>query len=194
MYVVYMHTNKINNKKYIGITCRKPEYRFGKDGSGYKECPVFYKAICKYGWESFDHEILFDNMTREEAAAKEIELIEKYNTRDIQFGYNVAIGGYSQPGETNPFYGHHHTDEVKQKIAESNKKRVWTEEAKNSIREKLSGPSSPFAKKIHCNELNIDFDTLREAAKYIGASAGKVSEVANGKRKSVKGYTFYYIM
>ena len=50
LYCVYMHRNKINDKKYIGITCRKPEHRWGKDGHSYKG-QVFKKAIEKYGEE-----------------------------------------------------------------------------------------------------------------------------------------------
>lgn len=194
MYIVYMHRNKINDKKYIGITCRSLKDRSGTDGIGYKGCPHFWKAICEYGWSNFEHIVLLDNLDREIAANKEIELISFYNTRSEEYGYNVAIGGYSSPGELNPFYNHTHTEETRRKIAESNKRRIWTEEAKASIRDKLSGPNSPFAKKIHCNELNMDFGTLGEAAKYINASAGKVSECANGKRKQIKGYTFYYIV
>lgn len=34
-YTVYIHTNKINNKCYIGITCKKLEERWRTNGSGY---------------------------------------------------------------------------------------------------------------------------------------------------------------
>lgn len=51
---VYMHTNKINNKKYIGITGLKRYWdRWRSDGSGYKT-QVFGRAIDKYGWENFE--------------------------------------------------------------------------------------------------------------------------------------------
>ena len=49
-YCVYKHENIINHKVYIGITCQKPEYRWGHDGCNYKECPIFWRAIQKYGW------------------------------------------------------------------------------------------------------------------------------------------------
>lgn len=89
-YKVYMHTAP-NNKKYIGITyCSKPERRW-KYGYGYKKQDKFYNAIKKYGWNSFKHEILYENLNCEEAQNKEKELIEKYDT--INNGYNVSKGG-----------------------------------------------------------------------------------------------------
>ena len=92
MYTVYQHKNKINGKVYIGITKQKPEQRW-RHGQGYKSSPHFYAAIQKYGWDNFEHNILFQNLTKEEACKKEQELIAKYHSMDREFGYNSTSGG-----------------------------------------------------------------------------------------------------
>lgn len=92
LYCVYMHTNKLNNKKYIGITCRSVEVRWN-NGKGYKLNRHFWSAIQKYGWDNFIHEILASDLSKEEAQKLEVELISVYNTTDENFGYNVSIGG-----------------------------------------------------------------------------------------------------
>lgn len=93
-YKIYVHINKTNRKLYIGQTCRKiVEQRYGKNGNQYKKCPLFYNAIKKYGWNDFEHIVLFDNLSKEMADILEKELIKKYNTTDIEFGYNLNNGG-----------------------------------------------------------------------------------------------------
>lgn len=88
-----MHRNKINDKKYIGITCRKkPEHRWGKNGNSYKG-QIFKTAIDKYGWDNFDHIILYKNLCAEDAYEKEKELIELYKTNQKEYGYNLSTGG-----------------------------------------------------------------------------------------------------
>lgn len=107
-YVVYIHTNRINEKRYVGITCQKPEERW-RHGEGYKNCPVFYRAIKKYGWDSFDHEIVAGNLAREEAENMERALIESLKSNCKESGYNISEGGNAP----------RLTEETKKKISET---------------------------------------------------------------------------
>lgn len=92
LFCVYMHTNQINNKRYVGITNQKPSYRWRTDGSGYKH-QMFGRAIDKYGWENFSHELLAIDVSKEEACKFEQKYIEKYKTTNPKFGYNLSLGG-----------------------------------------------------------------------------------------------------
>ena len=110
-FIIYKHTNKINGKIYFGLTSQKPNDRW-QWGHGYKGSPRFYNAIKKYGWKNFDHEILFENLTEQEAKEKETQLILEYKTNNDKFGYNLTNGGeYNQMNE-----------EIKQKISRTQKK------------------------------------------------------------------------
>ena len=90
MYIVYKHTNKINGKVYIGITCQTPEQRW-RSGLGYKDQSKFYGAILKYGWDGFFHEILFNDLSQKDAYEVEEKLIKEYDS--INNGYNIQTGG-----------------------------------------------------------------------------------------------------
>lgn len=107
-YTVYCHTNKINGKRYVGITKQKPEVRWC-NGHGY-DTQYFRRAIDKYGWEEFTHEILFTNLTEDAAKQKEIELIAKWDLTNPSKGYNITMGG---DGTAN----YHHTESAKLKMS-----------------------------------------------------------------------------
>ena len=92
-YIVYIHTTP-SGKKYIGITRNNENRRWGKNGCGYKTQP-FMHAIKAYGWDNIKHEILFRNLTEEDAKAWEQALIAMWNTNDNRYGYNYTSGGDS---------------------------------------------------------------------------------------------------
>ncbi len=120
---VYIHTNKINKKVYVGITCRDPVIRW-QGGHGYKRprgqskaISHFMNAINKYGWNNFDHEIIAEGLTLEQASEMERQLIRQYDSTNPDKGYNVAEGGKGTTGAK-------HSDETKKLLSEKAKKRI----------------------------------------------------------------------
>ena len=89
LYSVYKHTSP-SGKVYIGITSMDPKARWK---AGYKSCVAFYNAIQKYGWKNIKSEVLFTGLTKEDACAKEIELIAQFNSTNPKYGYNISKGG-----------------------------------------------------------------------------------------------------
>ena len=91
-YIVYKHTSP-SSKVYIGITKFDPKYRWLNNGRGYKTQTTFFNAIIKYGWINFKHEILYKNLSEEQALDKEEELIQQYKSYDRRYGYNISLRG-----------------------------------------------------------------------------------------------------
>lgn len=105
-YIVYLTTNTVNNKIYIGVhkTLNPDEFDHYlgcgvKDNDKYtyihKNTP-FEAAVCKYGPDKFIRKTLFIFDTLEEALNKEKELVNEdfIKRKDT---YNVALGGGVPP-------------------------------------------------------------------------------------------------
>lgn len=167
MYIVYMHTCP-NGKKYIGITGQSAERRWQKGkGYAYGSNDYFYNAIQKYGWENIKHEILFENLTKQEAEEKEKMLISQYNTTDRNFGYNRESGGSS--------FGKH-SEEYKKRMSNM-QKEIW----KNSPERRIA--LSELRKGTHLSEETKE--KLRQA--NLGKKYSKeVVEKRIAKMKGIK--------
>jgi hypothetical protein len=85
---VYIHTNLITNKKYVGITKTNLKTNW-TDELSYKDNKKFYSDIQKYGWDNFKHKILYDNLNYLQARTIESNLIKNYDL--IKNGYNQSL-------------------------------------------------------------------------------------------------------
>lgn len=94
MAYIYKITNSINGKIYIGKTYKTIEQRFKehfKDSKRYKNRPL-YRAINKYGIESFKIEVIEKTNTPEEREKYWIQHFNSYHN-----GYNATLGGDGKP-------------------------------------------------------------------------------------------------
>ena len=209
-YSVYMHKNKSNNKVYIGITCQKPITRRWKNGDGYLKSPFFYKAIKKYGWDNFEHSILYENISKEVAEEKEKELIEKYKSNDRIHGYNIQSGGGVRNLSELTKYklkikstGRKHSEETKKKMSLSHigKQKCLgyrhTEETKEKHRQLMLGKKNPRSKTIIQYDLDGKFiktyETMQQAVEELNIkSSCHISDCCRGKRNKCHGYIWKY--
>lgn len=219
-YCVYCHTNNINGKRYIGITCQKPEQRW-RNGKGYINNDYFYRAIQKYGWHNFSHNILYMNLSKEDAEKIEVELIAEYGTVNPDHGYNIEKGGNG----TDKF-----TDEVKKKISKALTGHTCSEETRRKISLSLVGKSTgrrgikmtpeqieinrlshigqrpwnkgrPWTreerakcngKAVVCIETGVEYLTAHEAAIDTKTDFSSICKCCRGKVKTIGGYHWRY--
>lgn len=164
-FYLYVHTNKINNKRYVGITCQNPRTRWGSNGNGYKKSPLFYRAIQKYGWENFKHEIIMENLSKESAKNKEIETIKKYMSNDRKYGYNISKGG---GGGFDVEIKKENIEKIKNKLMI---KIVQLDDGANLIKE---------------------WDGLVEASKYYKVESSAICQCCKGNKRKIAGYNWFY--
>lgn len=214
-YIIYLHVNKINNKVYVGITKHSnPELRWR---CGYKNNPYFNYSIKKYGWDGFDHIVLFRNLPKEIACKLEVKLISRYRKKGIC--YNIANGGEGSIAMS---------ESTRNKLRKYNrieKQRIialhmWETRSKEEVSTSLkpyqykAGSLHPnYGKSISnihkdrikvalskavlmidksTNEILREFESATDAETFLSKRSHHISSCCNNKRKSAYGYIWRY--
>lgn len=211
---IYCIENKINGKKYIGLTTKSIEERWHchvvQAKQNAKRNMVIAKAILKYGKENFEISVLEECVDEKELRKKEKVWIAELNT--FNDGYNMTLGG-------DGLLGYKHTDETKEKMSKSQignknnkghfKGRNHSEHSKKLISEKNSGSLHGMFGKTHTDEVkkaisekhkkkvaqyddnenlvNV-FISYQEAAKFVNGKPQGISRCCRGIRKHHRGY------
>ena len=196
-YLIYRHVAP-NGKSYVGITSlNNPKQRWGKNGVGYKSSPLFSKAIEKYGWENFKHEILEEHVPTQKIDERERYWIAYYKSNDRKFGYNIEAGGCSHKEvseETRKKLSAVHkgkpkSAEHRKKLSLANLGHHNTPEAEAKRIAKRIKPVLQFDKKG--NFLN-EFSSILEAATVLNIDNSGISKVCKGKAKTCGGFIWKY--
>ena len=211
---IYLLTNKINGKQYVGKTKRSLEKRIVEhkrnDSKGGSAIEV---AIQKYGWENFTVEIL-ETCPVEKMDERERHFIKALGTKSPD-GYNLTDGGegLSNPspetrakmsahrpdirGEKNPNYGKKTPPEVCAKISKANKGKpsprkgkTHSEETRDKIAAKAKGRPSPRKGKKLSEETIAKISAAKKGkpgTPHSPESKAKISVANKGKPSPLKG-------
>lgn len=164
-FTVYMHVNKYNGKRYIGITSMEPTRRWC-NGKGYYKNKHFADAINKYGWGGFDHLILFSGLDKETACIIEQWLIAEYKTTEKAYGYNLTTGG--------EYFKH---SELSKKLMSQNRKGKGRVKRTPEQIEHMKASHNGGAKKapVICLETGKRYESINDAARDTGINKKQIS-------------------
>ena len=180
MFFVYVTTNKVNGKRYVGFSSKTKPGWIDYLGSG----KILKRAVQKYGKDQFERRILAEFETSEEAIEYEKSFIIENQCHLKEDWYNIAVG-YTTQG----FKGKTHTTETKRKISEFGRTRPATKRMKeNAFRMsqlpkteaqinacKANGRKNGRANSKRCTDGFRIFDSSKIMAEYYGLTPAALS-------------------
>lgn len=98
MHYLYLITNLINGKRYVGQTIQPEKRWYDHRRSSANPTQVIHYAIAKHGAHNFSFEVVASCKTQDDANELETALVSQYDTYiGNGKGYNVTLGGFNAP-------------------------------------------------------------------------------------------------
>ena len=238
---LYLLTSTLNKKKsYVGkslneyarIAKHKSTEKIGRNEK-INSIQVITRAIRKHGWKNFEIRILYqfnfltqkelgkmDKKSKEKISQGLITLetlfVSKYNLRDKEIGYNVALGGTDctgskwseqtrneRSGENSYWFGKKLPQETIDKIS-GEKHWNFGKTLSEEVKQKMSfSPEHAFkrtrSRTKSVNQLDKDtgmliktWDSASFAAKHLNRPSSLITRVCKNKTKSAYGFGWKY--
>lgn len=190
MHHLYRITNLLNNKVYIGQSDNANRRWAYHKNQATKEKPVQYinRAMRKYGVDNFCFEVIAFCRTQKDADETEVLLIQQYDSRNKDKGYNIKPGGETWDDEMRQYMSEkvkqHYIDhpEDRQRVSEQAKILWQNPEHIAKMKEvphpnKMKGQSIPEERRL----------AILEGVKHLkGVKTGPLSEEVKKKVSETK--------
>jgi hypothetical protein len=186
MAYVYRHIRLDKNEPfYIGIGS---DDRFRRANEKSRRNKHWYNIVKKSDYET---EILFDDLSWDEACKKEIEFIELYGRCDLGTGSLVNLtGGGDGAYKTIP------SQETRRKLSIKAKGKVYKEVTKDKISNTLKklyqdSANHPRSKKVICTETNKVYSSIKDAANDKNINPKYLRRYLDGTHKNNTTLVYY---
>jgi group I intron endonuclease len=189
---IYCITNKINGKKYIGQSINiKERWHSEKQNRGNNK--HLTRAMEKYGRENFDFSII-EECPKELLDTKEEEYIKKFNSNNVEFGYNIAPGGKKFNTWWEKLSQEQKEELNRQRsLSLKGRKMKLTQKQRQEMSERMKKRVKEKRKKVYCLETNKIYESVSDAAKENGILDDiLVSRCCSGKYKSTNNLHFCF--
>ena len=178
---IYLTTNLINNKKYIG---RKTSETFVPTyfGSGVH----LKRALNKYGADNFKVELLKECYSVDDLIQSETYYIKLYNAVNDDSYYNHSYGGYNEgfiPGEQNIAK----TDYCRKLNSEKHRGKKMSDEFRKKQSEIHRGKSSGMLGKHHSEETKMIISEYSKNRRHTQEQIDKIKNHHTGCRMMNNG-------
>lgn len=223
---IYVVTNSINGKQYVGQS-RNVRRRFWDHRCvSHETSPKLKEELIKFGKECFTYKLL-EECQEDELDVKEVYWIKKLNPQ-----YNTYNGGKKgfkvsedvkqrlraagkaqwdkmsdeqkrkviQNNLKGPRVGHEVSPETREKLRKANLGKKYSQESKDKRRATMNAKKangyvrdgSGHFKSVICLDTGVVYESVKAAAKAIGARPSSVSAVLKGRQETTHGYHFEY--
>ncbi len=198
--LIYVITNKLSGKQYVGQTQRTLKARIYEHRHG----KVLYidRAIRKIGWENFTVEVLEECKTLEELNEREMYWIRKLNSK--------KPNGYNRTDVGNGRRGHHLSEDTKKRLSEmrrgpknANYGKPISDWQKKRISEARTGATmsndarakvaKARSKPVICVETGEVYPSAKIASESMGLYRTAVCKACSGEAKTVGGFHWRYV-
>lgn len=171
----------INNGRYGKPVSNETREKISKANKGKKRSPEYSKKM------------------------QNIKIGKKIHSEEHKKELSIKMSGSGNPMYNNHDTRYKMTNEIRNKISETKKKRyvkekhpMFGKKRSESTRNKISqsrkgkycGGKNPKAKKIFCVELNMEFKCIKDAAEFLNIPYSTLSKKINN---TYKGYTLVHL-
>lgn len=179
--LVYLGTNTINGRRYVGVTAQPMRQRLrehrSKAGSGSPH--LLHQAIREHGWDAFQWRQIVTCDDRDLLLLAEQEAIDKFKSHCDHGGYNMTKGGSGVAGFV-------YSAEIRARLSEAARGRVKSEDERRKLSAANKGkkPSEACIDAIKATPWTAERRAKLSAAKK-GRPAPPKSEATRAKLRAV---------
>ena len=217
--IIYIATNKINGKSYIGQTIGHISKRISRHHDNSKNHKyAFANALRKYNKSDWEWKTLYNNIPCDKLDIAEMCAIYLYDT--YYCGYNSTLGGEDNPMRYSEFRKKVSESKIGKKrpdqairVVNVMKNRKISDLERHRRSESTSGKNNPMFGKNHkddsrlkisknlgSRQFNVYKDNIlvgtwinkKDCARKLGIDNSQITKYLKGKNKNSLGYIFVY--